>query len=361
MSNRFSSAPGAPKSIHPIDAHGEAHVPDGRPGAPTVVICGSIHQDTMAEIGEFPSPGEAAIVGHTSFALGGKGANQASAVAKAGVHAVMAGTVGEDPAADAVLSALADNGVDTRAVQTSWDRPTGSAFIASTPDGNHIVYVTRAANNLTEPMEFADEIAGADVLLAQGELRPEATEQLSAIANLHGTRFVLNLAPVTVVTPTLIDSADPLIVNRTEAWEIMRKLDVSDGILRGDLEATVETLLQYSPSVIVSMGDMGCVYARAEVDGGDGVIWYQPALQVPADEVIDTTGAGDAFAGTVAAEIARGADFATAVALATAAGSLAVRSLGATSSYADLDVLQATVASPDFPKRMLLSEATQLK
>lgn len=351
--------PGTHRTIQPIDATVERLMPDADPGAPTVVICGSLHQDTLSQVPEFPAPGESAIVDSSALALGGKGANQASAVAHAGVRAIMAGTVGEDPAADLVLSELGAHGVDTHSVQTTWDEPTGSAYIAATPDGHHMVFVSRGANTITDPMEFTEEIAEADVLLAQGELRPEATEQLGMIANLHGTRFILNLAPVTVVTPTLIDSADPLIVNKTEAWEVLRKLGAAEGIRRGDMVTQIDSLLQYCPSVVISMGDEGCVYARAEVDGGDGIVWHQPSLKVPAEEIVDTTGAGDAFAGTIAAELARGGTAEQAVALGTAAGSLAVRSLGATSSYADYETLRATVAADDFPARRRLAETTK--
>ncbi|MFC3849897.1 ribokinase [Corynebacterium hansenii] len=359
MQPHHRNAPGTHRTIQPIDATVERLMPDSDPGEPAVVICGSLHQDTLAQVAEFPVPGEAAIVESSAQALGGKGANQASAVAHAGVRAIMAGTVGEDPAADLVLSELAANGVDAHSIQTTWDEPTGSAFIATKPDGDHMVFVTSGANAITDPMEFTAEISEADILLAQGELRPEATEQLGMIANLHGTRFILNLAPVTVVTPTLIDTADPLIVNRTEAWEVLRKLGAAEGIRRGDIVTQIDALLEYCASVVISMGDEGSVYARAEVDGGDGIVWHQPSLKVPAEEIVDTTGAGDAFAGTIAAELARGGTAERAVALGTAAGSLAVRSLGATSSYADQATLEATVASPDFPARRRLAETTK--
>ncbi|SQB96429.1 ribokinase [Corynebacterium xerosis] len=359
MQHEDRPTPGTHRTIRPIDATVERLMPDTDPDEPTVVICGSLHQDHLAQVPEFPVPGESAIVDNDSRALGGKGANQASAVAHAGVRAVMAGTVGEDPAADLVLAELSANGVDAHSVQTTWDEPTGTAYIAMTPEGDHMVFVSRGANTVTDPLEFTQEIAEADVLLAQGELRPEATEQLGMIANLHGTRFILNLAPVTVVTPTLIDSADPLIVNETEAWEILRKLGAAEGIRRGDLPSQIDSLLQYCPSVVISMGDKGCVYARAEVDGGDGIVWHQPSLTVPAEEIVDTTGAGDAFAGTIAAELARGGSAERAVALGTAAGSLAVRSLGATASYADQATLEATVAAPDFPQRRRLAETNK--
>lgn len=359
MQNHDRRRPGTHRTIQPIDATVERLMPDADPGEPTVVICGSLHQDTLARVPEFPEPGESAIVDDSSLSLGGKGANQASAVAHADVRAILAGTVGEDPAADLVLAELAAHGVDTHSVRTTWDEPTGSAYIAATPDGHHMVFVTRGANTVTDPTDFTAEITEAEVLLAQGELRPDATEELGMIANLHGTRFILNLAPVTVVTPTLIDSADPLIVNATEAWEVLRKLGASEGIRRGDLAGQIDSLLQYCPSVVISLGDEGSVYARAEVDGGDGIVWHQPSLKVPAEDIVDTTGAGDAFAGTIAAELARGGSFERAVALGTAAGSLAVRSFGATSSYADYATLQATVAADDFPARRRLEGTTK--
>lgn len=352
MTPAHRPAAGKHRTIQPIDATVERTMPDQNPGNPTVVVCGSIHLDTLVEVEQFPAPGQTAIVDDGAHALGGKGANQATAVARTGVRAVMAGTVGEDPAADHVLSELAANGVDIHSVQTTWDKPTGSAFVATAGEDEQLVFVTRGANIRTEPTDFTDVITGADVLLAQGELRPDATETLGMLANLHGTRFILNLAPVTVVTPTLIDTADPLIVNETEAWQVLRQLGEAEGIRRGDLISQMTALLHYAPSVIISMSDRGCIYSEAEVDGGSGVIWHQPAVPVPAEDTIDTTGAGDAFVGTIAAELARGTKFSRAVALGTCAGSHAVRSLGATASYADADKLEEMVSAEDFPERV---------
>lgn len=343
---------GRHRTIQPIDAAVERLMPDPAPGDPTVVVCGSIHLDTLVSVPGFPAPGESAIVEDREDALGGKGANQASAVAHTGVRAIMAATVGEDTAADFVMAELSAHGVDVHSVQTTWDHPTGSAFIATSGGDEHIVFVSRGANIATDPTDFTGEIIPADVLLAQGELRPDATESLGMLANLHGTRFILNLAPVTVVTPTLIDTADPLIVNETEAWQVLRELGESEGIRRADINAQVRALLNYCPSVVISMSDRGSIYAEAEVDGGDGIIWHQPAVVVPDEETVDITGAGDAFVGTLAAELARGGDLGRAVALGTCAGSHAVRSLGATASYADADTINAMVSADDFPARV---------
>lgn len=319
---------------------------------PTVVVCGSIHQDTMVSIDTFPEPGQTMIVNEGVKALGGKGANQAVAAALAEAQTKILGTVGEDIAADEVLAELTAKGVDVHAVQTTWDRPTGTAFIASEREGAPRIFVQRGANMETDPTDFADDIAKANVLLSQGELMPEAIETLASLASLSGTRFVLNLSPVTVATPTLIDNADPLVVNTRCLWEVLLELDLTTGIRRGDLSTQIDALLQYAPSIVVTLSDKGCVYSEAEVDGGDGKLWYQPAVTVPADEIIDRTGSGDAFSGTLAAGLARGSSLKEAVELAVCAGSQAVRSLGATSSYVELPVLKRMVAENVLPERI---------
>ncbi|WP_448852268.1 PfkB family carbohydrate kinase [Corynebacterium sp. 335C] len=321
-----------------------------RPDTPTVLVCGSIHQDTLVLVDGIPQPGQTIITKNRKKALGGKGANQATAAALAGARSVMAATVGEDPAADAVLAELAEKGVDVESVQTSWDEPTGTAFIVTDDEGDPIIFVSSGANALTDPSDYVEELGGADVLLAQGELRPEATEALAMMANLHGTRFILNLSPVTVVSAALIDSADPLIVNEDEAWEVLRGLGAAAGVRRGDVPAIARLLLEYCASVVITGSAKGCVYARAEVDGGDGVIRRQPAVTVAEEDVVDSTGAGDAFSGTLAAELARGAELADAVKLATAAGAMAVRAVGATASFADEPVLRGMVAGGDVPE-----------
>lgn len=322
-----------------------------------MLVCGSIHQDTIVLVDGIPQAGQTIITKNRTKSLGGKGANQATASALAGVRTVMAATVGEDPAADAVLSALVEKGVDVESVTTSWDEPTGTAFIVTDDEGDPIIFVSSGANTLTDPSDFTEEIAEADVILAQGELRPEATEALAMMANLHGTRFILNLSPVTVVSAALIDSADPLIVDENQAWEVLRGLGAAAGVRRGDLAETARRLMEYCSSVVITGGEKGCVYARAKVAGGDGVIRHQPAVSVPEEDVIDSTGAGDAFSGTLAAEIARGATLPDAVRLATAAGAMALRSVGATSSYAEEPVLRRMVTDGSAPETEVIGDA----
>lgn len=318
---------------------------------PTVVVCGSIHLDTLVKVDSVPSDGGTLIVDDGVNSLGGKGANQAVAIAYDEVRAVMAGTVGEDRAADFVTDQLHSHGVEVHSIRTSWDFPTGSAFIATNRQGRPVIFVQRGADALTDPTDFTDEIAAADIVLAQGELLPEATETLATVASMHRVRLVLNLSPVTVATPTLIDNADPLIVNMKGAWETLRRLDISEGILASDYRSQIEALLQYCPSVVMLRGEGGCLYAQAPSGGSDEVVVYEhPAMSLPPEAVVDATGSGDAFVGTLTAELAKGSSLHDAVHLGTAAGAAAVQAVGACAAFAQREKLLEMVAAEDFPE-----------
>lgn len=322
---------------------------------PVVVVCGSIHVDTYVSVPTLPQIGETVVATSTTRALGGKGANQAVAIANAGVEAIMAGTIGEDPEADFALEELTAKGVDTHSIQTSWERPTGSAFIAKGPNNRPVIYVRRGAGELTDPADFADEFANADIVLAQGELVPETTNAISATASLHNTRFVLNLNPVSTVTPALIDNADPLIVNRPGAWQIIRELGISGGLNAADTSAHMEALLQYCPVVIITMGQDGCIYSDPET----GNFYHQAPLNIDPDSVVDTTGSGDAFVGTFTAELARGTDLSQAIRLASCAGTKAVQAIGATAGLVSHEELVKLAASEHLPARTIFTDAAE--
>ncbi|KAA0884382.1 ribokinase [Corynebacterium amycolatum] len=317
---------------------------------PTVVVCGSIHLDTLVQVDSVPAEGGTLIVDDGTNSLGGKGANQAVAIAYDGVRAVMAGTVGEDRAADVVVEELNAHGVDVHSIKTSWDLPTGSAFVATNRKGRPVIFVQRGADALTDPTDFVDEFASADIVLAQGELLPEATEAIASVASMYSARLVLNLNPVVTVTPALIDHADPLIVNMKGAWETIRRLDIAEGIRATDYRAQLEALLQYCPSVIMLRGDHGCLFAQHS-DGIDDepTIYEHPALKLPEEKIVDGTGSGDAFVGTLTAELTKGTSLYDAVPLATAAGAAAVQAVGACSAFVRREKLLEMVEAEDFP------------
>ena len=308
---------------------------------PVVLVCGTVNIDTFVRVDAFPTAGETVIATPGALsdggnqALGGKGANQAVAAARFAEDATvrLIATVGEDAAGDIALGVLQDAGVDVSGVARTADAPTGQAFIMNDAVGENIIIVTSGANTVTDPASCAGE-ESADVLLAQGELTPEHSAALPALAERTGARFVLNLAPVTTRDRALIAAADPLIVNETEAADVLgvpRDLGL-DEVLDGLSVAVGRGL---ATSAVVTLGAQGALVI--EGDGEDErTMVASPAVA----EVVDTTGAGDAFAGTLATALAQGMSLVDAARYAAAAGSLAVRAAGAASSYAPGDTVR---------------------
>jgi ribokinase len=315
--------------------------------SPAVVVCGTVNVDTFVGVRQFPTAGETVIAEPLgSPGLGGKGANQAVAAARfladgpAGV--LLLATVGEDAPGDGALAALRDAGVDVTGVARTDEAPTGSAFIMNDGAGENIIVVTSGANTVTDPAVSLGRPGtdGARVLLAQGELTPEHSAALPRLADGLGARLVLNLAPVTTRDRTLIAAADPLIVNETEAADV---LGVPRDTLLDELldafAAAVERGL--AVSAVVTLGDQGSLLVA---DGERTMVASPPVPEMP--EVVDTTGAGDAFCGTLAAALAEGETLIDAACLASAAGSLAVRSRGAAASYAGRDEIRRCAEMP---------------
>lgn len=308
---------------------------------PVVLVCGTVNIDTFVRVDAFPAAGETVIATPGALsdggnqALGGKGANQAVAAARFAEAATvrLIATVGEDAAGDTALGVLQDAGVDVSGVARTADAPTGQAFIMNDAVGENIIIVTSGANTVTDPASCAGE-ESADVLLAQGELTPEHSAALPALAERTGARFVLNLAPVTTRDRALIAAADPLIVNETEAADVLgvpRDLGL-DEVLDGLASAVGRGL---ATSAVVTLGAQGALVIE-----GDGEDERTMVASPAVSEVVDTTGAGDAFAGTLATALAQGMSLVDAARYAAAAGSLAVRAAGAASSYASGDAVR---------------------
>lgn len=259
----------------------------------TLIVLGSANIDYTVVVDRRPDPGETVLAERLVMGVGGKGANQAVAAARAGVSPVFLAAVGPD--GSDLLDTLLRRGVDVSRVQHTTE-PTGIALITVGADGENTIVVAAGANGRLDAAATAERVRelDPDVLLAQLEVPVEVV--LGAAREAR--RFVLNYSPALPVPAELIELADPLIVNELEAR---------------DLPATPRSL-------VVTLGGDG---ARVTDAAGDIHI---PA---PAVTVVDTTGAGDAFAGTLAAALSTGASLADAVTAAVAAGSAAVQYLGA--------------------------------
>ncbi len=289
-------------------------------GLAGVFVVGSINQDFVLKVERRPGPGETVTGAELSLFPGGKGANQAVAAARLGAEVAMLGRVGEDPFGGELIENLRDNGIDTSRVETVPDAPTGSAFITVTPDGENAIVASPGANRRFSPDEVeaaSGDLREARLLLAQLEVGIEAIEEAARIVAGNGGRFLLNLAPPREVPEELLRLADPIVVNEHEAAFLL-------GEDARDPEEAARKLLDLGPSsLVVTLGDAGALLNTGSE------IRHFPAPEV---EAVDTTGAGDAFVGALAAKLAEGAPLEESVPYAVLAGAVAVTREGAQGS-----------------------------
>jgi ribokinase len=279
-----------------------------------IIVFGSINLDLVARVPRMPRPGE--TLSGTAFAMfpGGKGANQALAARRAGARVAMHGAVGRDAFADAALASLAAAGVVLDGV-VRVDAPTGVALIHVDARGENAITVVPGANGHANAASVpATALSSAATLLMQLEVPLAEVSALAMAAK--AARVMLNAAPAQPLPAALLDLLDVLIVNEHEAAAIGSALGLPAAV-----EAFAVALWQrHGCATVVTLGAAGALAVT-----GDGI--YR--VPTPPTEVIDTTGAGDAFCGALAAALDRGSGWSRALAEAIAAGSLTCRSAGA--------------------------------
>jgi ribokinase len=289
----------------------------------SLIVLGSANRDYTVMVERHPLPGETVLGGSVATGTGGKGANQAAAAARAGVRPIFLGAVGDDSTGADILEDLATAGVDASHVVRSTE-PTGIALITVARDGENTIVVAAGANATLDAAVTASTVGELAtegcVLLAQLEIPVSVVAAAADVVERLGGRVVLNLSPSTAVPNSLRAVADPLLVNETEASHL------ANSSIEGtrDAEAVARQLLASSRSVVITLGGDGVVVADA------GGIVHLPSAHVP---VVDTTGAGDAFAGALAASLASGATLRDAVERGIEAGAEAVQWVGAQPSH----------------------------
>jgi ribokinase len=297
-----------------------------------VFVTGSINQDFVLSVERRPAPGETVTDARLATHNGGKGANQAAAAALLGASVAFLGRVGDDGFGGPLVRSLADKGVDTGVVREAPDSSTGAAFITVTPDGENAITVAPGANRrlTAEDVDEASESIGdAKVLVAQMEIPPEVVLRAVEVAAASGTRVLVNLAPPFEVPRALLEKLDPLVINEHEAAFLLgERVDGVDGAL----DAAPRLLALGPGSVVVTLGEDGAVFSDGE---------SAQHLTAPKVEVVDTTGAGDAFVGALAARLAADVPLRDAVAYAVRAGAAAVTEAGAQGALPTSDVVEA--------------------
>jgi ribokinase len=298
----------------------------------TVYVAGSVNMDLVATSLRLPRPGE--TVPATGFARhpGGKGANQAVAAAKLGASVVLAGRVGQDPFGVELREFLRNQGVDVEHVRATDQAATGVALITVDTEGENTIVVAAGSNALLGPNDVrALPLVAGDIALAQLEVPLGTVESFFDHARGRGATTLLNAAPALALPAALLDLVDVLIVNEVELatysngtaseGEPARVLDAAERLRRSPQQTIVVTLGRHG-AVAISSSE------RSRVAGH--VV-----------DVVDTTGAGDAFVGAYAAALADGSRLEGALEKANAAGAYAVGRAGAAESSPDSAQLTA--------------------
>jgi ribokinase len=306
---------------------------DAEPGA--VLVAGAINTDLVARVAKAPDAGE--TVTGSSFAIfgGGKGANQAIAAARSSAPTAMFGALGDDDFGRQRRADLEAEGIDTGSVVRSTTAASGVALIVVEEETgqNRISYVPGATMTLTpEQARAAVDRVRPVVVLTTLEPPPETIAALLDAGEQHGATIVLNATPEAVGAQPLLDRIDVLVVNETEAEDLLgQPVSAANG------EAATRSLAQLGPgTVVVTLGAAGA----AVTHGGQTATFPAPWVAV-----VDTTGAGDAFCGAFAADLARGLDPFSAARTGVVAGSLATTIPGAYPSIPHRDAIERVLVA----------------
>jgi ribokinase len=306
-----------------------------------VIVVGSANMDLIARVDRLPAAGETVRGRDLTVRPGGKGANQAVAACRLGADVVLYAAVGGDAFGRQIRDALQREGIRVEHLREIVGATTGVAMIVVAPDGENAIVVSTGANDALDPSsmgEFPARLRPDDVVAVQLEVPVETCVAAATAAHDAGATVILNAAPEPDVgapgMAQLLRAATVLVVNESEATAL-----ASADARAGDWVAVAGSLLAYGPDAcVVTLGARGA----AVHDGTNG--WTQPPFAV---SVVDTTGAGDALCGALAAALADGASLSGAIRLGCAAGALAARQVGAQASLPTRDELERFLSGAD--------------
>jgi len=267
----------------------------------SIAIIGSINLDIVAHVKNFPQPGETITNAVVDRFPGGKGANQALAAHRLGASVYMVGRVGNDPAAEEALQTLRAEQVDLTYCKPLKDFSTGLAMIVVTEAGENQIVVAPGANAAFDATHL--EVPHTDASIAQLEV---PTETILKAARTSDNFFCLNAAPAKTVPHELLEHVDLLVVNEIEAQTLGKELDIYQGLLAS------------------TFGSKGAILSR----NGKQIAEAKP----PKVDVVDTTGAGDAFTAALTVALVSGMEPRAALEQACVVGALTTTKMGAQSS-----------------------------
>lgn len=284
------------------------------------IICiGSSNTDMVVRSERLPRPGESVIGGGFVMAGGGKGANQAVAIARMGHKVVFAAALGEDMFGDEAIARYRQYGVDTSYIVRK-KTPSGIALIMVDAAAQNSISVALGANSelsVADVMPALDLIEPNDIVLMQLEIPMETVAACVAVAAAKGARVVLNPAPAAEVSADVLSKLYLITPNQTEA-ETLTGIEVRD---EQSARAAAEALRAKGVErVIITMGGDGAL-----LDDG-GHVEMVPAFRVNA---VDTTAAGDVYNGAICAALAEGCSLRDAMIFGSKASAISVTRIGA--------------------------------
>lgn len=268
----------------------------------SVTVLGSANLDFVYTVERIPSPGETVLATASTSVPGGKGNNQATAVARAGSQTAFISALGTDDAGDRLAASLAEDGIELHLRRL--DAPTGTAIITVDRQAENAIVVDSGANGLLVGLTAGERevVAAAGLLLLQLETPLATVTEAALVAQRAGTTVVLNAAPIRSLPPELLMAVDVLIVNEHEAAHLAADVHgtfraVGDAAGEISEVALAQLLCGLGMSVIITLGAHG---AMVSVPGQ--LPRHVAGIKVDA---VDTTGAGDTFCGALIAELDR--------------------------------------------------------
>ncbi len=296
----------------------------------TILTVGSLNMDEVVHTPRMPVLGETLLgAGSLKLVPGGKGANQAVAMARLGASVAMAGRVGSDPFGAQLLKALQADGIDTRLVVVDDEEASGVAFIFLAPDGDNAIVVASGANmrvgaDIQQMGSIYEAIAQCQALVLQLEIPLETVKNLIGAGHQAGVPVILNLAPAQPLPWDTLQLLTALIVNETEASMLSgQRIDSLE-----DARIVAKVLSGHGiPIVIITLGALGALLASPGPTGETHIV-HQPAPKV---QVIDTTAGGDCFAGAFTVAYTEQQSLQDALRFAVYASALKVTKFGAQS------------------------------
>ncbi|GAA2196352.1 ribokinase [Sinomonas flava] len=315
----------------------------------SVVVVGSLNADLTVYCSRLPAPGETIAGTASEVGPGGKGANQAVAASLSGAGVALIGAVGDDSNGAMLRRAVTGAGVDVSRVRTIGNQASGMAIITVDDAAENTIVTTAGANGRlsARDVEEAGEVfRGARVVCLCLEVPREAVLAAALAGGSAGATVILNASPFGPLAPELLAAVDVLLVNAHEASQLLAGAPLPPAsaddaawapIARGLAEAGVAR-------AVVTLGGGGAVVLQGERGRADRAeVERIPALPV---EPVDTTGAGDAFAGALAARLAAGDALGDAARYAAVAAALSTTGRGAQRSYPTRE----KVVSQEFPQ-----------